>query len=138
MYGKKIVAIGKNDQEVSFIDSVTVSNMKKDFLINNIKDLYKTIFRSFKNFEKTVLFNLYCANKNCNEMENIEVHYICKFYRSVDKHNRIILMNKPKKISKLSAIKLFLKKKQLSLCLKHCIFWHNKILTIFDRKDEWR
>lgn len=49
-YGKAIKTTGRHNKEISFISSVEVSNMKKEFLIKNVNDSYITLFRSFINF----------------------------------------------------------------------------------------
>lgn len=48
-YGNKITASDRNNKAISFINSVEISNMKKDFLISDIKNPYDIISKSFIN-----------------------------------------------------------------------------------------
>jgi hypothetical protein len=123
-YGKKITASGRKNKGISFIDSVEVSNMKKDFLISNIKNPYEALSKSFINFQKAAISAHECAIKGCNETENIEVHHIRQLHRSKDKNNRIIVNGKSKKLSGTHAIASALKRKQIPLCRKHYVDWH--------------
>lgn len=50
IYGKKIESTWKHNKRISFISSIEVSSMKKDFLITEIKDPYITISKSFLHF----------------------------------------------------------------------------------------
>nr|WAK85010.1 hypothetical protein [Amicula sp. isolate GU52X-4 cfCalB7] len=43
IYGKKISAKGRNEKKISFISSVEISNIKKKFLVKDIKDPYAVI-----------------------------------------------------------------------------------------------
>ena len=136
-YGKEITAIGRKNKKISFINSVDVSNMEKDFLIRDIKDPYIAISKSFINLQKAAISTHSCAVKNCNETQNIEVHHMRKLHRNVDKNNRAIIKNKSKKLSGLRAIESALNRKQIPFCSKHHDDWHNGNLSKYDLKDEW-
>ena len=136
-YGKEITAIGRSNKEVSFINSVEVSNMKKDFLVTDIKDPYIAISKSFINLQKAAISAYSCAVIGCYETKNIEVHHMRKLYRNVDKNNRAIIKNKSKKLSGLRAIESALNRKQMPFCRKHHLDWHNGNLSKSDIKAEW-
>ena len=55
IYSKDIKAISRHNKEISFISSVEVSHMKKDFLIKNVQDPYVTISKSFINLQKAAI-----------------------------------------------------------------------------------
>jgi hypothetical protein len=136
-YGKEIKTTSRHNKEISFISSVEVSNMKKEFLIKNVNNPYTAISRSFINLQKKTTSVHNCAIKNCNETEDIEVHHIQKLYRNVDKNNRVIVKDKSRKISKLRAMEFSLKRKHIPLCFKHYRDWHNGNLSKSDFKVKW-
>jgi group II intron reverse transcriptase/maturase len=136
-YGKEITAVGRNNKEVSYVNSVEVTNIKKEFLIKGIRDPYGPLSKTYISLQKAAITAHQCAIKNCNETDNIEVHHIRKLYRSTDRFGRIIVKGKAKKLSGLSAIESSLKRKQIPLCPKHHKDWHNNIISKTDLKNEW-
>lgn len=75
-YGKKIETNGRQNQIVSFIDSVTVTSLKKKFLSKNIRNPYSKLNKSYLSLQHAAISANECAVKNCNEIDNIKVHHI--------------------------------------------------------------
>jgi hypothetical protein len=136
-YGKEITAVGRNNKEVSYINSIEVTNIKKEFLINEIRDPYQSITKTYISLQKAAITAHQCAVKNCNETKNIEVHHIRKLYRNIDRFGRVVVKGKIKKLSGCSVIESSLKRKQIPLCPKHHKNWHNNMISKSELKDEW-
>lgn len=112
--------------------------MEKKFLINDIRDPYVTMSKSFISLQKAAISSNSCAIKDCNATENIEVHHMRPLFRNVDNNNKTTIKNKSKIISGRRAIESSQNRKQIPLCHKHHNDWHNNCLSKSDLKPEWQ
>jgi len=134
-YSKEIKALNKHKKEVSFINSVEVTNMKKEFLIKKIQDPYKSMSKTYIDLQKATISIHHCTIKICNETKKIKLHHTRKLFRNIDKFEKIIIESEAKKLSSRLSIKSSLKRKQIPLCSKHCKDLHNQIIFRIHIKD---
>jgi group II intron reverse transcriptase/maturase len=137
MYGKEIKATGKHGKEVSFINSIFVTNLKKEFLCKELRDPYANLSRSYISLQRAAISANVCAVKDCNETDNIEVHHIRKLFRNVDRSGRVIIQGKANKLSGRLAMESSLKRKQIPLCPRHHKDWHKEIISKIDLNEQW-
>lgn len=137
IYSKEIKTDGRKGKIVSFINSVAVDNLKKNFLVKDIRNPYNELTKSYLSLQRAAISANKCAVKNCNVIDNIEVHHVRKLYRNVDKTGKIVIQGKAKKLSSRLAIESTLKRKQIPLCPKHHKDWHNGILSKTDLDEQW-
>lgn len=137
MYSKEIKANGRQGKIVSFINSVVVTNLKKDFLSKNIRNPYSELNKSYMNLQRAAISANQCAVKNCNEIDNIEVHHVRKLFRNIDKTGKVVVQGKVKKLSGRLAIESALKRKQIPFCPKHHKDWHKRIISNTDLDKPW-
>lgn len=134
-YSKKITIMGRRGKIVEFIDSVDVSNLQKNFLINPAIDPFEHLFKTFVSLQKAAISSESCAIVDCPETD-IEVHHVRKLYRSVNKNNQIIIKGKAKTLRGIKAINLGLNRKQIPLCSKHHKDWHRGVLNKSHLKEK--
>ena len=137
MYSKEIKADGRQGKTVSFINSVIVTNLKKDFLSKDVRNPYSELYKSYVNLQRAAISANQCAVKNCNEVNNIEVHHVRKLFRNIDKTGNVVVQGKVKKLSGRIAIESALKRKQIPFCPKHHKDWHREIISNIDLKEPW-
>ena len=137
MYSKEIKADGRQGKTVSFINSVVVTNLKKDFLSKDVRNPYSELYKSYVNLQRAAISANQCAVKNCNEVNNIEVHHVRKLFRNIDKTGNVVVQGKVKKLSGRIAIESALKRKQIPFCPKHHKDWHREIISNIDLKEPW-
>jgi group II intron reverse transcriptase/maturase len=137
MYSKEIKADGRQGKVVSFINSVTVNNLKKDFLSKNLRNPYSELTKSYISLQRAAISANKCAVKDCNESNNIEVHHVRKLFRSIDKTGKVIVQGKAKKLSGRLAVESALKRKQIPFCPKHHKDWHKGIISSIDLDEPW-
>ena len=137
IYSKEIKAIGRQGKTASFINSVFVTNLKKDFLSNDLKDPYDNLTRSYKSLQRAAISVNKCAVKNCVEINNIEVHHVRKLFRKRDKTGNVTIQGRAKKLSGRFAVESALKRKQIPFCPKHHKDWHNGSISIKDLGEPW-
>jgi retron-type reverse transcriptase len=85
MYSKEIKVDGKQNKVISFINSVTVTNLTKDFLFKDLQNPYFEITKSYLSLQRASIFANKCAVKSCSE--------------NVDKTNKVVIQGKTKKLS---------------------------------------
>ena len=61
MYSKEIKADGRQNKIISFINSITVTNLKKDFLSKDLKNPYYELTKSYLSLQRAAI----TANKYC-------------------------------------------------------------------------
>ena len=139
MYSKEIKDNGRRGEIVSFINSVVVTNLKKDFLSKSedLRDPYAELNKSYMSLQRAAISANKCAVKNCNETDNIEVHHIRKLFRNIDKTGRVVVQGKVKKLSGRLAVESGLKRKQIPFCTKHHQDWHKGIISSKDLDEQW-
>lgn len=137
MYSKEIKADGRQGKVVSFINSVAVTNLKKNFLSKDLRDPYSNLTKSYISLQREVISANKCAVKNCTEIDNIEVHHVRKLFRNIDRTGKIIIQGRVKKLSGQLATESALKKKQIPLCFRHHKDWHNGIISNTDLDEPW-
>jgi len=137
MYCREIKANGKQGKVVSFINSVTVTNLKKDFLSNDLRNPYSELNKSYMSLQRAAISANKCAVKDCNEIDNIEVHHVRKLFRNIDRTGKVVVQGKAKKLSGRLAIESALKRKQIPLCPKHHKDWHKGIISNIDLDEPW-
>lgn len=137
MYGKKIETMGRHGKEISFINSVFVTNLKKEFLCKELHDPYTNLSRSYISLQRAAISANVCAVKNCNITNNIEVHHIRKLFRNVDRSGKVVVQGRAKKLSGRLAMESSLKRKQIPLCPKHHKDWHEEIISKTDLDEQW-
>jgi hypothetical protein len=136
-YGKEIKSEGRSGKEVSFINSVVVTNYQKEFLCKGLRDPYINLNKSFISLQRAAISANACAVKNCQETSNIEVHHIRKLFRSVDNSGIVLVKGRTKKLFGQLAVESSLKRKQIPFCPKHHKDWHNGLITKTDLDKQW-
>ena len=81
-YSRKIITKYKNTKKISFINSVEISNRKKDFLITSIQDSSEKISKSFISLQKSTKLNHTYATIRFDETKNIKVHRSQKLHHN--------------------------------------------------------
>ena len=137
MYSKEIKADGRQKKVISFINSVTVTNLKKDFLSKDLKNPYSELTKSYLSLQRAAISANKCAVKGCNENDNIEVHHVRKLFRNVDKTGKVIIQGKAKKLSCRLGVESALKRKQVPFCPKHHKDWHKGIISNINLEEPW-
>jgi group II intron reverse transcriptase/maturase len=137
MYGKEIKANGRQNKVVSFINSIAVTNLKKDFLSKDLRNPYSELTKSYMSLQRAAISANECAVKNCNEIDNIEVHHVRKLFRNIDKTGKVIVQGKAKKLSGRLVIESALKRKQIPFCPKHHKDWHKGVISNIDLDEPW-
>jgi len=137
MYSKEIKAKGRQGKVVSFINSVVVTNLKKNFLSKDLRDPYSNLTKSYMSLQRAAISANECAVKNCTETDNIEVHHIRKLFRNIDKTGKVVIQGRAKKLSGRIAAESALKRKQIPFCPKHHKDWHNGIICKTDLDEPW-
>lgn len=137
MYSKEIKADGRQNKVTSFINSLTVSNLKKDFLSKDLKNPYSELTKSYLSLQRAAISANKCAVKGCNESYNIEVHHVRKLFRNVDKTGKVVIQGKAKKLSGRLGVESALKRKQIPFCRKHHKDWHKGIISNVDLEEPW-
>lgn len=119
-YGKQISFKSPNGHDISFINSVEVTNINKEYLVKSVKDPYSKIHRTYLSLQNAAISRHECAIKDCVENTNIEVHHVRKLFRNT--YNGItVVKGKGVKLKGIQAIESALKRKQVPLCNKHHI-----------------
>lgn len=137
MYSKEIKAEGRQGKVVSFINSVVVTNLKKNFLSKGLRNPYSNLTKSYMSLQRAAISANECAVKNCTETDNIEVHHIRKLFRNIDKTGKVVIQGRVKKLSGRIAAESALKRKQVPFCPKHHKDWHNGIISKTDLDEPW-
>ena len=135
MYSKEIKADGRQNKVISFINSVTVTNLKKDYLSKDLKNPYSELTKSYLSLQRAAISANKCAVKGCNENDNIEVHHVRKLFRNVDQTGKVVIQGKVKKLSNRLGAESALKRKQIPLCPKHHKDWHKGIISNIDLEE---
>jgi group II intron reverse transcriptase/maturase len=118
-YGKNIKTMGRHGKEISFINSVFVTNLKKEFLCKELHNPYTNLSRSYISLQRAAISANVCAVKDCNITDDIEVHHIRKLFRNVDRSGKVVVQGRTNKLSGRLAMESSLKRKQLPLCSNH-------------------
>ena len=137
MYSKEIKADGRQGKVVSFINSVVVTNLKKDFLSKDLRDPYFNLTKSYVSLQRAAISANECAVKNCTEIDNIEVHHVRKLFRNIDRAGKVVIQGRAKKLSGRLATESALKRKQIPFCPKHHKDWHNGLISNIDLDEPW-
>lgn len=137
IYSKEIKTNGRQGKVVSFINSIAVTNLKKDFLSKNLRNPYSNLTKSYISLQRAAISANKCAVKNCAETDNIEVHYVRKLFRNIDRTGKVVIQGRAKKLSGQLAMESALKRKQIPFCPKHHKDWHNGVISKIDLDEPW-
>jgi hypothetical protein len=137
VYSKEIKTNGRQGNEVSFINSVLVTNLKKDFLSKNLRNPYSNLTKTYLSLQHAAISANKCAVKKCPVTDNIEVHHVRKLFRNIDKTGKVVIQGRARKLSGRLAIESALKRKQIPFCSQHHKDWHNGVLSKFDLDESW-
>ena len=138
MYSKEIKDNGRRGEIVSFINSVVVTNLKKDFLSESedLRDPYAELNRSYMSLQRAAISAKKCAVKGCTN-KDIELHHARRLFRNIDKTGRVVVQGKVKKLSGRIAVESGLKRKQTPFCTKHHQDFHKGIISKKDLDEQW-
>nr|AVR57719.1 hypothetical protein [Halamphora calidilacuna] len=135
VYGKNIQTI-QGDRKAEFIDLVTVSQMKSEFLTKPIANPYENMDKIFISLQSSKLFGNKCAVIDCDNEGN-EIHHIKQLYR-IDDKGILISKGKAKKLKGALAYESALKRKQIPLCTYHHKAWHDEKIGLNDIDSFWK
>ena len=94
-------------------------NLKSDGSAIDHFDLDQMIDKIFK-LNHSLKFFHGCSVKDGQKTENIEVHYVRRLHRKIEKDRTISVINSQgKRVRSLAAVMTSLNQKQLTLCRKH-------------------